>query len=185
MAKLDLTAIEGYENMTPEQKIAALEGYDIPDPDYSGYVKKTDFDKTASELAEAKKKLKQSTPTEDYNALQDRIKSLEHDKTVSEHKANLLALGYEDALAAETAAAMADGDFAKIFENQKKFADSIKQAAVAKETKGTPPPAQGGGSQTMTLEKFRALPMDERIAFSNDHPDEYKQLYGFNEGGNT
>lgn len=38
--KLDLTKIEGYENMTPEEKLKALEGYDVPDPDYSGYVKK-------------------------------------------------------------------------------------------------------------------------------------------------
>ena len=32
--KLDLTKIEGYENMTPEEKLKALEGYDVPDPDY-------------------------------------------------------------------------------------------------------------------------------------------------------
>lgn len=29
MAKIDVSKIEGYENMTPEQKIAALEGFDL------------------------------------------------------------------------------------------------------------------------------------------------------------
>ena len=38
--RIDTSKIEGYEDMTPEQKVAALEGADIPDPDYSGYVKK-------------------------------------------------------------------------------------------------------------------------------------------------
>lgn len=32
MAKIDVAQIEGYENMTPEQKIAALEGFDMPEP---------------------------------------------------------------------------------------------------------------------------------------------------------
>ena len=65
--KLDLTKIEGYENMTPEEKLKALEGYDVPDPDYSGYVKKDMYDKTASELAEKKKQL-QAKLTEDLSA---------------------------------------------------------------------------------------------------------------------
>jgi hypothetical protein len=44
MAKIDVTKIEGYADMTPEEKLKALEGYDVPDPDYSGYVKKDVFD---------------------------------------------------------------------------------------------------------------------------------------------
>ena len=55
--KLDISKIEGYADMTPEQKLAALEGYEIPDPDYSGFVSKETFDRTASELAAKKKEL--------------------------------------------------------------------------------------------------------------------------------
>ena len=58
MAKIDVTQIEGYAEMSAEDKLKALEGFDIPDPDYSGYVKKDVFDKTASELAGVKKQLK-------------------------------------------------------------------------------------------------------------------------------
>ena len=57
MAKIDTSTIEGYSDMTPEQKIAALEAYKSAEPDYSGYVKKDVFDKTASELAAKKKEL--------------------------------------------------------------------------------------------------------------------------------
>lgn len=96
MTKIDVAQIEGYENMTPEQKIAALEGFDMPEPDYSGYVKKDVFDKTASELADKKKQL-QAKMTEDEAAkqkeqeerekLQKDYEALLHKTTVSEHKA--------------------------------------------------------------------------------------------------
>ena len=67
--KLDLTKIEGYDKMTPEEKLKALEQYDVPDPDFTGYVKKDMYDKTASELAEKKKQL-QAKLTEDEAAKQ-------------------------------------------------------------------------------------------------------------------
>ena len=38
MAKIDISKIDGYADMTPEQKIAALEAFETEDPDYSGYV---------------------------------------------------------------------------------------------------------------------------------------------------
>ena len=48
MAKIDTAKIEGYADMTAEEKLAALEGYDIPEPDMKGFVTKAQFDKTAS-----------------------------------------------------------------------------------------------------------------------------------------
>lgn len=39
----------------------------------------------------------------------------------------------------------------------------------------------GGDPAGMTLEKFRALSPAERLEFSVNHPDEYKNLYGGNE----
>ena len=57
--KIDITKIEGYrDDMTVEEKLELVLGYEIPEPDYSGYVKKSVFDKTASELADVKKQLK-------------------------------------------------------------------------------------------------------------------------------
>ena len=56
--KIDVKKIEGYKDLSLEDKLKALESFEIPDPDYSGYVKKDLFDKTASELAEKKKELK-------------------------------------------------------------------------------------------------------------------------------
>ena len=65
MAKIDTSKIEGYDKMTPEQKIAALEAFDHPDPDYTGYVKKETFDATSSELAALKKKTREQLSEEE------------------------------------------------------------------------------------------------------------------------
>ena len=40
MAKIDTGSIEGYADMTAEEKLAALEGLELPEPDMSGFVAK-------------------------------------------------------------------------------------------------------------------------------------------------
>ena len=53
MAKIDISKIEGYADMSAEEKLAALEGLEIPEPDYSGFVRKEVFDKTALSVSSA------------------------------------------------------------------------------------------------------------------------------------
>ena len=36
MAKIDVSTIEGFADMTAEQKAEALANYEFPDPDYTG-----------------------------------------------------------------------------------------------------------------------------------------------------
>src|SRR5574344_246453 len=103
MAKIDVSQIEGYAEMTPEQKLKALEEFEVADPDYSGYVKKDVFDQTAAELAEKKKELKAKLTEdeaeklkqkEEQESLQANYEKLLRESTVSKNKAKLLALGY-------------------------------------------------------------------------------------------
>lgn len=189
MAKIDVTQIEGYAEMSAEDKLKALEGFDIPDPDYSGYVKKDVFDKTASELAGVKKQLKDKMTDdeaatqkeqEEREELQSKYDKLLRESEISKHKAKLLGLGYDEKLADETAEAMADGDMEKVFANQKKHLDSVEKRVRADALKDTPKPTPDGDSKTMTLEKFRKLSPAERAAFFEEHPEEYKELYGGN-----
>ena len=189
MAKIDVTQIEGYAEMSAEDKLKALEGFDIPDPDYSGYVKKDVFDKTASELAGVKKQLKdkmtddeaaKQKEQEEREELQSKYDKLLRESEISKHKAKLLGLGYDEKLADETAEAMADGDMEKVFAYQKKHLDSVEKRVRADALKDTPKPTPDGDSKTMTLEKFRKLSPAERAAFFEEHPEEYKELYGGN-----
>lgn len=186
MAKIDITKIEGYAEMSAEEKLKALEAFDIPDPDLSGYVDKKLFDKTASELAAKKKELNEKL-TEDEKAkreeaekreeLEKKYNELLHESAVSKNKAKLVALGYEEALADETAEAMASGDLEKVFSNQKKHLESFEKKVRAEALKGTPKPSGNGGSETMTLEKLRQMSPAERLKFSQEHAEEYKELY--------
>lgn len=186
MAKIDVTKIEGYSDMTPEQKLAALEGYDVPDPDYTGYVKKDVFDKTASELAAKKKELtekmtedeqKKLKEQEEREELQSKYEKLLHESEVSKFKAKLLGMGYEEKLADDTAEAMASGDSEKVFANQKKHLEAVEKKVRAEALKDTPKPTGDGESKSMTLDKLRKMSPQERYDYSVKNPEEYKTLY--------
>lgn len=160
--KIDTSKIEGFASMTAEQKLEAMQNYEMPDPDYSGYVSKATFDNTASELAKLKKEhnsllsaeeQKKQADKEMLEGLQNELKTLRKEKTISEHKSKLIALGYDEALATETATAMADGDMQKVFDNQRKFLEKHDQTTKETLLKGTPAPAHGTGGAAVDYAK--------------------------------
>lgn len=187
--KIRTEKIEGYEEMTLEQKLEALENYEVDEPDYSGYVTKETFDKTASELANSKKQLREKMSADEIKAKEDSDKMVElqskydallKESEITKNKARLLTLGYEDKLATETAEAIVNGDTDKVFANQKKHLDSVEKRIREEVLTSTPRPTGGNGSETMTLDKFRKMPIEEQFKFANEHPEEYKKLYGGN-----
>jgi len=194
MARIDISKITGYADMTPEQKITALEAFETDDPDYSGWVRKDVFDKTASELAAKKKELtdkmtedekKKQKEEEDRKELETKYNKLLHESEVSKFKAKFLAMGYDEKLADATAEAMADGDTEKVFANQKKHLENVEKKVRAEVLKDTPKPTPDGDSKTMTLEKLRKMSPQERYEYSVKNPEDYKALYNSTEtGGN-
>ena len=93
-------------------------------------------------------------------------------------------MGYEDKLASETAEAMVDGDNDKVFANQKKQLEVVQKAARAEALKKTPKPQPDGDGKAMTLTEFRKLSPQERYAFAEKNPEDYKALYNTDTGGN-
>ena len=187
--KIDTNKIQGYADMTPEEKLKALEGYEIADPDYTGYVKKEVFDKTASELADSKKQLREKMSADEIKAKEDAEKqeklqsdydALLRKVSISENKAKLLALGYEDKLAGDTAEAMVEGNLEKVFANQKKHLESVEKKIREDVLHNTPKPEGGSSSNTMTKEKLRGMSANERYEFAQKNPEEYKKIYGGN-----
>ena len=155
MAKIDISTIEGYEAMTVEQKLAALEGLEIPEPDYSGYVKKELFDKASSEIAGYKKQIFEKMTAEEaakaeadekMAAIQAELEQLRQDKVVQEYTAQFLSIGYDKDLASETAVALQRGDMNTVFLNQTKFATIREKALKAELMKNTPKPPAGNGT---------------------------------------
>ena len=180
--KIDFTKIEGYrEDMSAEEKLALLEKWE---PD--GWVKKEVFDRTASELAEYKRKLKEKMSEEERKeaerqeaeaALKAELESLRKEVAITKNKAKFLSLGYDEKLAEDTARAMADGDFEKVFANQAIHLENVKKAAIAAALANEPkPPAGGGGGAEITKEQFDAMGYSDRLKLFNEQPEIYKKF---------
>lgn len=169
MPKIDTSKIENYEQMTAEEKLKALEEYELPEADYSGYVEKELYDRTAAELKER---------LTAHQEMEKELAALRRETLVNANKAKLLALGYEESLAEETAEAILSGDMDRVFDNQKKHLDSFEKRVRGDLLRSTPKPVPDGDSQVITLENLRQMSQIQRLAFAETHAEEYKQLYG-------
>lgn len=171
MPRIDTTTISGFDAMTDAEKLAALLELDVPERvDLTGYVTKAQFDKTASDLAEAKRTLK-SKMTEDeaakadaereHNEIKDKYEALLKENTIAKYKAKYMAQGYDEKLAEETAAALYNGETDKVFENGEKFRVAFEQKTKSDALKGTPKP--GGAGSDSGEEKPADIARAERI----------------------
>lgn len=168
--KIDTTRIEGYENMTPEQKLQALEAFEYDDHSSELDRMKNAVTKANGEAAEWKRKHnalltedeKRKQESEEANAqIMKELEALRHEKVVSQHKASFLGLGYEEAVASETAEAMASGDMAKVFANMKKFQENMVKGLKAEAMKNTPRPG-AGAAEGVNYQKLIAEAQERR-----------------------
>ena len=177
--KIDTSKIENFESMSAEEKLNALMGYEFDDPkpaDNNSEITKLKaaLSKANSESAEWKRQFREKqTETERAEAeraeaekaLQDELKSLRRDKVVSEYTKSCIGMGYDAALAAECAEAMADGRFNDVFAIQQKFMETktreIEAAALNKQpslTPGTPPVQSAEKAETNKMRQIFGLP---------------------------
>ena len=139
--KLDTTKIDGYADMSAEEKLAALETFEfeVPQTDNSELERlKAALSKSNSEAADYKRQLRAKQTDEEARtareeeeraAIMQELESLKKDKAISSLKASYLELGYDVDTAAESADALYSGDFLKVFEYQKKFTEAQRKAA--------------------------------------------------------
>lgn len=146
--KVDTSKINGFDALDENAKkaLAGLE-VEVPEPDYTGYVKKEVFDKKASEAADLSKQLKskmtESELAEAENAKQlldmkTELANLKKEKTISTYKAEYLGIGYDEQSAIDSATALAEGDVNKVFAIQKAFIENTKKDATAKALNAQP-----------------------------------------------
>lgn len=182
MAKIDVTQIEGFEGMTDAEKVAALTGLDLPEPDHTGYVEKEKLDKATSEAAEWKRKYNARMTDEEKNQqanedMKNRLAQLEKEKTIADYKANFLAQGYPEKLAEECANALADGDTKTLFEAQQRFLKEFQAGLDKKHLEDTPRPDGGDGDDKKTdAEKFAERMIAQRNA-SHGKADELRKKF--------
>ena len=184
--RIDVSTIEGYADMTAEEKLKVLESYEVPTPDYTGYVKKEVFDKTASEAASFKKQLREKQTAEEtakqeaeerFQSMEAELKALKSEKQIAEYTSSLLNLGYEGKLAAATAKAMAEGDMQTVFKNHAIHNEAMQQAVRNNLMDNTPKPPAGDGTSIKTKQDLAGMTLEERQARFNENPAEYKAMY--------
>lgn len=175
--------IENYENMTPEEKLAALEAFD---PEKNGFVSKATFDKKASEASELGKQLRAKQTDEEAKAAKEaeerasllaRLEELEREKTVSAYTTSYLGLGYDEKSAKATAEALAKGDMETVFANHKAHNEHREKTIRAELLKETPRPPAGEADKGMRKEDFMKLSLAEKQKFATENPEEYASFY--------
>lgn len=185
--KIDVSKITGFDEMTADEKLAALLKLDVPDEvDMSKFVAKETADKYASEAAELKKQLR-TKQTEDEikkdedeksrKELEDKYNELLARTTIAENKAKYLSLGYEDKLAADTAKALFEGDMEKVFANGAKHQAELEKRIKADVLRGTPKPeGAGSGSESLTKEQFNAMGYTQRVNLRRENQELYEKM---------
>lgn len=162
MPKIDTSKIEGYAEMTPEQKLAALEGYEYEDHGEELERQRAAVTKANGEAAEWKRKhtallsedeKKKQEDADKLASMEKELAELRKGKVVSDYKAKFVAQGYSEELADETAKALAEGDMTKVFANQQKFLTDYAKGVKAEALKGTPKPPAGGSSTGVDFAK--------------------------------
>lgn len=162
MAKIDVTKIEGFEEMSAEDKLNALLDYEFETPEPVTIDRTEELDrlkaslsKSNSEVAEYKRKLQEKMTADERaeearkeaeKTMREELESLRREKTVSSYVTSLMGVGYDANTASKMASSLPDGISMEFFDSQKAFleqresqikADALKEQPTL--SVGTPP----------------------------------------------
>lgn len=174
---------EGYKPELTHQELEVLIEAKVKELTKERDAFKLASDKNASEAADYKKKYSEKlTEAEkkqlEYDEIIKQNKELVKNADISKYTSQFLSLGYDEDLAKDTALAQVEGNFDKVFENQKKF-NAIVQEKHAKELlENTPKPSggNGGGTTPVTKEQFAKMGIDERLKLKETDPTTFNKF---------
>lgn len=177
--------IDGYDKMTAEEKLQALEALELEEQDDSKW--KELINKASAEASKYKKELREKqseaerleAERKEAEAKKDaELEALRREKLIAEHKANFLKVGYTEKSAEESANAIADGDYAKIFNNLSNFIAEKEKTIREDLLKSTPKPAGGDSGQSVTKEQFDKMSYGEKVKLYETNKELYDSLKG-------
>lgn len=196
MPKIDTSAIEGYDSMTTEEKLAALESFEYADNSDELSKYKSVVSKANSEAAEYKRQLKdanskiqqaeqkgkegQTEAEKQIEAMRKQLDEMKRDKSVSDYTSRLVSNGFESDAASKAAVALVDHDADSFFESLSKFVEDHDKKVRAELAQHSIAPKAGpkdsGSASGMTKKKLMGMSLMEQNRFSIEHPDEYREL---------
>ena len=170
--KIDPSKIEGFDNLSADEKVAALlnQEIEVEQTEPADVTKlKTSLSKANSEAAEYKRQLREKQ-TEAERAEADRVekeKQLQEElngyktrERISTYKAKLMAAGIDAATADSMANGLPEGVSDDYFTATKTFLDNQKQALMSEALDNQPGlsvgvPPQGKSAEDMETERLR------------------------------
>lgn len=184
--KIDTSTIPGYADMTAEEKLAALEGFEFQDQtEDSATLKryKELISKANGEAAEFKKQLRERMSAEEKAAAEReeaarkaeeekaeterKIEALVKENTITKLTAKYAALGYPQQMAEVTAKAQYEGDTETVFANMKKHAEDREKEILAAAAKSGPKPGGNADDEAQGEDVTFAKKLGERAAKNN------------------
>ena len=149
---------------------------------------KNALSKASSDVADYKHRLqehlsederKKTEQDELLEKLQAENAEFKKQSTIAQHKANFVALGYNEDLAQKSAEALFEGDMSSVFANLKAAKAEFEKGIRADVMKRTPvPPADGGsnGKDNVTRESIMQIkdPVERQQAIAENH-----ELFGY------
>lgn len=140
--RVDVGKIDGYSEMSAEDKIKALEAFEFEAPTTApddGEVKKLKeaLSRSNSEAASYKRQLhermsadeqKEAERKEQAQRVEEELETLRRDKTIATLEKAYLAAGYSAELASASAKAQAEGDTETVLKTQLAFIAETKKA---------------------------------------------------------
>lgn len=154
--KVDVSKIDGYSEMSAEDKIKALEAFEFEAPKQTddGEVKrlKEALSKSNSEAASWKRQLHEKMSEaekadadrkEREQQIEEELKTLRKDKTIATLEKAYLAAGYPAELAAASAVAQAEGDTDAVLKNQMAYLSETRKKLESEALNKQPPLSVG------------------------------------------
>ena len=163
--KINTEGIQGYAEMSTEDKLKALEEFEFEDPKpVTGETEKLKaaLSKANSEAAEWRRQYNaklseaeraEAERVEREREVEEELKTLRREKTVSGYVGSCLALGYDKDLALRAAEAMADNDAATILACQQDFLAAKTKELEANALNKQPSLSVGAPPTSATAEK--------------------------------
>lgn len=147
--KIDLTKITGYDTMSADEKVAALENYEVDDASDNTELEKYKklLTKANTEAADYKRKLNEKLSEQERaeaeraeaeKATQEELKLLRAEKRVSVYTTKLVEAGYDPATAKTMAQALPEGLGEDYFTSQKTFLENKTKEIEANALKKQP-----------------------------------------------
>lgn len=138
--KVDVTQIEGYDTMTAEEKVAALEGFEMkPDTSEADNLKAL-LSKRNSENANLTKQLREKMTAEEQakadreaemRAKDEKIAELEKKDRIATFTNSYMSIGFGADEAQRQAELLYEGDFASVIANHKSHIENIQKQAMS------------------------------------------------------